>query len=137
MRALMGIAAFALMSCNGPSIQFRDRPATRIQMDGYTFNIFLKENRAEAVRIGYVPRRDLGRVYLSAARAMEAVSGCKVIDKTMRGDPAQMWARLSCRGNAPALITCQRDKTHQDALRDLVVACQDQAGTRAVVVEKR
>jgi len=137
MRAILIIAGFALMSCNGPGLEFRDRPATRIQMDAYTFNIFIKDGRAEAVRIGYVPRRDLGKVYLSAARAMEAVSGCKVIDKTMRGDPAQMWARLNCKGKVQNLITCERDKTHQNVVSDLVVTCQDPSGARAIVVKKR
>ncbi len=137
MRALTLIAAFALTACNGPGLQFKDRPANRIQMDGYTFNIFLKDGRAEAVRVGFVPRRDLGKVYLSAARAMELASGCRVIDKSMRGDPAQMWARLNCKGRPQEVVTCQRDRTHQNSPRDLVVSCEGPDNGRVVVVEAR
>ncbi len=134
MRVLIAMLGLALMSCNGPGLEFRGRDATQIRMDGFTFNIFIKDGRAEAVRVGFVGRRELGRVYLSAARAMEVVSGCKVIDKSMRGDPAQMWARLNCSGRLVRSLSCRRDATHSTSRQDLVAVCETPSGERTVVI---
>lgn len=136
MRAAIALLGFALMSCNGPGLEFRDREATQVRMDGLTFNIFVKDGRAEAVRIGFVNRRDLGRVYVSAARAMETASGCKVIDKSMRGDPAQMWARLNCSRRLERTLSCKLDATNRKRQSDLVAACDTESGDRTVVILK-
>jgi len=135
-RATLLILVFA--ACNGPSLDMRGGTASQVDLDGHSFNVFIRDGRAEAVRTNFVKRRDLGQVYVSAARAMEAASDCRVIDKSMRGDPAQMWARLDCRDRPlQNEIACDLDRTNHRRIGDLVAACDDVSGARTVVTLKK
>ena len=129
----LSLAALALAGCNGPSPAMRGAQEAQVQMRGHSFNIFLQDGRAEAVRTNYVPIRRLGEVYLAGALAMEQASGCKVIDRTFRGDPAQMWARLDCGQVRLNAVSCKLDETHWDRWGDLVAACDNAKGERTVV----
>lgn len=87
-----------LAACNTPSQAFRDAPASTVTIDGSTFDVRIKDRRAEALRINvqYAPR--MGPIGGRAAMAIEQVSGCRVHD--ISGDQAVVHARLDC-GNGP------------------------------------
>lgn len=84
-----------LAGCNQPGPHFRDLPATRISVDGSVFDVRVRAEVAEAMRINpeYAPR--FGPIKGRAAFAMEAVSGCKVIK--VLGDQALATGVLACR----------------------------------------
>ena len=124
---------FALAACNTPSPQMWGSEASQVQMRGHSFNIFLKDGRAEAVRTNRLKRRKLGEVYLAAALAMEKASGCQVIDRSFKGDPAQMWANLNCKEKPLKAVTCQFQDTHYRGRTDLVAVCENAKGERTVV----
>lgn len=91
-------AVLWLGACNAPDPRFRGASATRITVQGSTFDVRVRDNRAEAIRVNmqYAPR--FGPIQARAGAAMAAVSGCRVVDVT--GDQAQAFGRLDC-GNGP------------------------------------
>jgi hypothetical protein len=98
-----------LAACNTPGPHFRDVAATRVVVDGSVFDVRVKGDLAEAMRINpeYAPR--FGPIRDRAARAMAAVSGCRVRD--VLGDQALATGRLDCNGGkGPALVVCSADR---------------------------
>ena len=83
-----------LAACNAPSPHFRDQPVTRVQVEGSLFDVRVRGNLAEAIRVNpqYAPR--LGPISGLAAFAMSRVSGCDVTG--VLGDQALMTGVLSC-----------------------------------------
>ena len=86
------LAAFA--ACNTAGPHFRGLPATRITVEGSTFDVRVRDELAEAIRINaeYAPR--FGPIKRRAGIAMAQVSGCEV--KDVRGDQAQATGILDC-----------------------------------------
>ncbi|WP_201120733.1 hypothetical protein [Sulfitobacter sp. EhC04] len=91
-------AAIFLIACNTASPAFRGAAPTRVTVQGSTFDVRVKADRAEAIRVNveYAPR--FGPIQARAGAAMAMVSGCQVVEVT--GDQAQAFARLDC-GNGP------------------------------------
>lgn len=89
-----------LTACNTPSQAFRDVPVSTVTIDGSTFDVRIKDRRAEALRtnVQYAPR--MGPIGGRAAMAIEQVSGCLVHD--ISGDQAVVQARLDCGDGVPA-----------------------------------
>lgn len=83
-----------LAACNTPSPHFRGQPVTRVQVEGSQFDVRVRGNLAEAIRVNpqYAPR--LGPISGLAAFAMSRVSGCDVIG--VLGDQALVTGVLSC-----------------------------------------
>lgn len=83
-----------LVACNTPSPHFAGLPATRVTVDGSTFDVRVNALQAEALRTNtqYAPR--LGAIGPRATVAMEQVSGCKVAKIT--GDAALVRGYLDC-----------------------------------------
>lgn len=87
-------AALLLAACNTPGPHFRGLPATRITVEGSTFDVRVRGKLAEAIRINpeYAPR--FSPVRERAGIAMARVSGCEV--KEVRGDQALATGLLKC-----------------------------------------
>ena len=83
-----------LSACNTAGPHFRGLAATRVTVEGSTFDVRVQENLAEAIRVNmqYAPR--FGPIQARAGRAMAMVSGCEV--KEVRGDQAQAIGVLDC-----------------------------------------
>ncbi len=88
-----------LAACSTPGPYFRGLPATRVTVAGSVFDVRVRGDLAEAIRINpqYAPRP--GPLPLRARFAMEEVSGCAVV--RVLGDQAQMTGMLSCGGPPP------------------------------------
>jgi hypothetical protein len=86
---LIGLAA-----CNTPGPHFRGLTATLIEVNGSLFEVRVRGEMAEAMRINpeYAPR--FGPIRARAALAMSAVSGCEV--KDVLGDQALATGVLKC-----------------------------------------
>ncbi len=86
---LIGLAA-----CNTPGPHFRGLTATRIEVNESLFEVRVRGEMAEAMRINpeYAPR--FGPIRNRAALAMSAVSGCEV--KDVLGDQALATGVLNC-----------------------------------------
>lgn len=95
------ITVLALAGCDTPSPAFKGVPAQRVTIGQSTFDVRIKESRAEALRLNseWAPR--LKAVAPRATIAIEKVSGCAV--KRLYGDQAMVRADLACNGRpAPA-----------------------------------
>lgn len=99
---LLVICGLAVAACNRAGPHFRDVPATRVTVDGSTFDVRVKPRLAEAIRVNpeYAPR--LGPIEGRAAMAMAVVSGCDVVQ--ILGDAALTTGVLDCGQGRPALI---------------------------------
>lgn len=89
------LAFGALLSgCDMPSPAFSGIDPVRVVVDGSVFDIRIKANKAEALRLNmeYAPR--LGVIGLRAGFAIEQVSGCTVT--RIDGDAALVHATLRC-----------------------------------------
>lgn len=91
---LLFLLCAGLAGCNAPSPQFRDIPATRITVAGSVFDVRVRRERAEAMRVNaqYAPR--FGPIRGYARTAMAEVSGCKVTE--VQGDQALAFGVLDC-----------------------------------------
>ena len=101
-----------VMGCDMPSTAFLGVEAQRITVGQSTFDVRVKNNRAEALRLNseWAPR--LAAVEPRARAAIEKVSGCKVA--RVRGDQAMMVADLQCGAASVPLppqapLTCELD----------------------------
>ncbi|QBF29983.1 hypothetical protein [Thalassococcus sp. S3] len=96
MRWFLSVCLCLLCACNAPTRHFRDVPLTRIAVEDSIFDIRIKGELAEAVRINrqYAPR--LGPIGPRAARAMAHISGCEV--ERILGDQAVILGILDCDG---------------------------------------
>lgn len=83
-----------LAACADPHPHFGAAKVTRVSVEGSVFDIRLRGNLAEAIRINpqYAPR--LGPLRARAARAMATVSGCEV--RGVLGDQTLMTGILDC-----------------------------------------
>lgn len=88
-----------LGACDGPSTHFRDSPATRVTVGDAVFDVRVRGNIAESIRVNaqYAPR--LGPLAGKAAAAMRQVSGCKV--EHVLGDASVQLGLLNCGPGAP------------------------------------
>ncbi|KIN65301.1 putative lipoprotein [Sulfitobacter noctilucae] len=95
------------VGCNMPSPAFRGAAATRVKVEGSTFDVRIKGLRAEAIRINpeYAPR--FGPIRYRAALAMQLVSGCDVL--SVSGDQAQAFGRLKCGTKAARRVRRPRE----------------------------
>ncbi|KUJ85105.1 hypothetical protein AVO45_17775 [Ruegeria marisrubri] len=83
-----------LMSCAQATPHFAGVPATRVEVDGSIFDVRVRGNLAEAVRVNrqYAPR--LGPIRDRAEIAMAQASGCPVME--VMGDAAVTTGVLGC-----------------------------------------
>lgn len=92
-----------MAACNTASPEFRGVPATRVVVDGSTFDVRVRDNRAEALRVNaeYAPR--FGPIRERARTAMAQVSGCEV--RKVTGDQAMAFGSLKCGDKEPVQPT--------------------------------
>jgi len=98
----MLVLFLALTACNAPSPHFRGAPVTRIAVGPSVFDVRVRGNLAEALRVNpqYAPR--FGPIRERAGFAMAQVSGCRVTK--VLGDQALATGVLACEGRAPGWI---------------------------------
>lgn len=103
MRTLfLAVLSLLLAACNTPGPHFRGLPATRVTVEGSTFDVRVRDRLAEALRINpeYAPR--FGPIQDRAGVAMQQVSGCRVTE--VRGDQALATGLLDCGSDPPRRI---------------------------------
>ena len=91
---LAALSVLMLTACNTPDRPFRGLTPTRVEVEGSVFDIRVRGEFAEAIRVNpqYAPRFE--PVRSRAAVAFAQVSGCRVVG--VLGDQSQMTANLDC-----------------------------------------
>ena len=99
MRYLFILALLLIAACDSPSLSMRNVPAQRVEIGDLAFQVRVKGDRAEAIRVSqnlFPKRRD---VFEAATMAVERASACSV--RSLDGDQAIVLARLRCKGEPP------------------------------------
>lgn len=93
------VSCLCLAACNTAGPHFRGLPATRVTVEGSVFDVRVRGELAEAIRVNtqYAPR--FGPIRERAGVAMAQVSGCSV--KEVRGDQALATGLLDCGKGGP------------------------------------
>lgn len=109
MKRFICMAIVLLGACNGPSQHFRNIAATRVTVGQSIFDVRVRGNIAESIRVNeqYAPR--LGPLAGQAATAIRQVSGCKV--EHVLGDAAVQLGLLNCGPDAPDWAAILRQGT--------------------------
>ena len=94
MRLMLWCPLFLLLACNTPSPHFSGVAATRIAVDGSLFDVRVRGNLAESIRV--TPERDARFEVIGprAGRAMAQASRCNVLE--ILGDSAMQLGVLGC-----------------------------------------
>lgn len=95
-------ALVSLAACDTAAPYFEGVPTTRVTVDGSVFDVRVRGELAEALRVNpeYAPR--FGPIQARAGYAMARVSGCDVVE--VGGDQALATGLLSCDGREPDWI---------------------------------
>lgn len=104
-----------LAACATASTHFRGVEATRIAVGGSVFDVRVRGNLAEAIRVNpqYAPR--LGPIRERAETAMVQVSGCPVVE--IGGDAAVTLGVLGCDPKrAEELLSAYRSLRRYDCI---------------------
>lgn len=96
MRSL--ICLILLCACDTPGPDFRGADATRVTVAGTTFDIRIKDRKAEAIRLNRESKPRWMIIGAKAGFAIQQVSGCEITK--MAGDTAVVTAKLSCDGDS-------------------------------------
>ena len=92
-----------LAACDMQPPAYYGVPATRLTIDGATYDVRVKGDRAQAIRLNamYAPRPL--QLYPQAAAAIRQVSGCDIVRGSLNGDQVITNARLKCSGRPAPL----------------------------------
>lgn len=94
-----------LIGCGAsPAPQFMGAIRHDMTLDGIGFTVFVKADKAEVIRLGYLSRSDRNRVPPLMVRAAEVASGCKVAgpagglyrSPSLPGDTGEQRFQLDC-----------------------------------------
>lgn len=95
MRSLLCLfLCWLLSACDSPSPVFHGADASRHEIGGNTFSVYVKGGHAQAIRTNFAKRPDIRVIALQAETAIEAASGCPVIE--IYGDVALLTGTLNC-----------------------------------------
>lgn len=85
---------WTLTACDSPSPAFQGAVASRHDIDGNTYSVYVKGNRAQAIRTNFARRPDIRLIADQAEMAIETASGCPVTQ--IYGDVALLTGVLDC-----------------------------------------
>lgn len=87
------VLILVLAACDSPGPDYVGIPPTRVTVDGSTFAVRRNGAEAQAIRLNAERRPGVGA---RAFMAIERATGCQIRPGTVTGDPAVIYARLSC-----------------------------------------
>lgn len=94
-----------LTACGAqPAPQYFGAERHEMVLEGIKFVVFLRDDSAEVIRMGYLSRKERDRVPVLMVQAAEAASGCKVTgpdsglyrSPSLPGDTGEARLRLKC-----------------------------------------
>lgn len=89
--------AFALTACGAqPAPEFFAAQRADVTRDGRPYTVFYTENRVEVIRQGYAKRGDHSAIRAAMIALIPEVTGCKLVESTLRGDSGEMRGSIRC-----------------------------------------
>jgi hypothetical protein len=95
--ARLSVCILLLGACDTPSPEFWGVEPTRMHIAGTSFDIRIKDRKAEAIRLNVERSPRWMIIGAKAGFAIEKVSGCEI--RKLGGDTAVVTAKLKCKGD--------------------------------------
>lgn len=100
----LALVLLVLTGCASPAPRFFGAVRHDISLEGYRFAVFVKDDRAEVIRLGYLRRGERDPVPALMQRAAEMASGCAVqgparggwASPSLPGDTGEARFQLAC-----------------------------------------
>ncbi len=91
------LIAFALAACGAqPAPEFFAAKRADVTRDGRPYTVFYTETRVEVIRHGYATRGEHQAIRAAMATLIPEVTGCKLVESTLRGDSGEMRGTIRC-----------------------------------------
>jgi len=91
------LIAFALAACGAqPAPEFFAAKRADVTRDGRPYTVFYTETRVEVIRHGYAMRGEHQAIRAAMATLIPEVTGCKLVESTLRGDSGEMRGTIRC-----------------------------------------
>lgn len=95
--AIRPLLIFAILAgCSAPTTAFLGIDPVRVEVSSRTFDVYAKDNAAQAVRINREWGARSEDVFDDAKVAIESATSCSVVSDSINGDVAVVNAKLAC-----------------------------------------
>lgn len=89
--------AFALTACGAqPAPEFFAAQRADVTRDGRPYTLFYNETRVEVIRHGYAAPGAHQAIRAAMTALIPEVTGCKLVESTLRGDSGEMRGSIRC-----------------------------------------
>lgn len=89
--------AFAMTACGAePAPEFFAAKRVDVTRDGRPYTVFYTANRVEVIRHGYATRGDHQAIRAAMIGLIPEVTGCKLVESSLRGDSGEMRGSIRC-----------------------------------------
>ncbi|WP_371056335.1 hypothetical protein [Rhodosalinus sp. K401] len=95
-RSISCAALCLAAACDTPGRGFMGQPAERVAAGGHVFDVRVRGDRAEAIRLNAAVFPSYGEIGPAAALAIRRATGCE--PQALTGDPSVVHATLACAG---------------------------------------
>jgi hypothetical protein len=79
-----------------PAPEFFGADRADVTRDGHSYTVFHTDKRVEVIRLGYAPAGAHQAIRATMIALIPEVTGCKLVESTLRGDSGEMRGSLRC-----------------------------------------
>jgi len=90
------VALVSACAFDSPYPPFAKGETWHVRDGTITFHIRKLGNVVEVIRTGFIYPARIGDIFPRAAVAIEQVTECRIVPKSMKGDGAVLWAKVDC-----------------------------------------
>lgn len=96
-RSLALAALAALAACGAqPAPEFFGAKRVDVTRDGRSYTVYHTDSRVEVIRLGYATRGQHQAIRDTMVALIPEVTGCKLVDATLKGDSGEMRGSIRC-----------------------------------------
>lgn len=95
-RLILLIVATIFTGCSSPSPTFSGVAPVTYILEGWDIDVYLKQNRAQAIRTNTTATPSIEKMERVAVQAIERASQCSVVRSSLSGDANVINATISC-----------------------------------------
>jgi len=90
------IVLLLFAACSSPALRYGGVAPVRVVVEGARYDVYRLGAEAQAIRVSMelLPRK--AQSFARALAAIEAATGCKVVEGSLAGDQALVQAELDC-----------------------------------------
>ncbi len=91
------LCSMALVACGAsPAPQFFNATRSDVVVEGRSFAVFHRDNRAQVIRLGYASPAERALIPAQMLRAVALATGCTPVATSFVGDSGERRGRLRC-----------------------------------------